>query len=196
MVNIKVGIFETEKKMQKHVCPVWVGYMLASPLRAITQHPEKIVHAYIKSGDSVLDFGSAMGFFSLPMAKMVGPHGKVICVDIQQKMLDRVRARALKADVLSRIQLKNGGVESLVEFASTIDFALAFAVVHEVPDEGALLYALYHSLKSGGCLLIAEPRGHVSQKQFAHLVITAKNMGFAVTDNPVVSRSWAVLLQK
>ncbi len=182
--------------MHSHICPVWVGYLLASPLRTISQPPEKILQPYIKSGDTVLDFGSAMGFFSVPIAKMVGLSGKVICVDIQEKMLHRLRARAQKANVLSRIQLKNGGVERLVDCEATVDFALAFAVVHEVPDEVILLKALYRSLKPGGRLLITEPRGHVSQEQFAHTVISAKNVGYAVVDNPTVSRSWAVLLQK
>lgn len=45
---------------------------------------------------TVLDVGSAMGFFSLPMAEMVGPGGKVVCIDVQLKMLQVLRRRAVE----------------------------------------------------------------------------------------------------
>ena len=80
--------------MAEHVCPVWVGYLLASPLRKIFQNPDKILSAYVKEGMKVLDIGCAMGFFSLPMARMVGSGGKVICVDIQPNMLSSLKKRA------------------------------------------------------------------------------------------------------
>ena len=66
---------------EEHVCPVWVGYLLASPVRKLIQNPKKLLSPYVEEGMTVLDAGCAMGFFSLPMARMVGPNGKVICGD-------------------------------------------------------------------------------------------------------------------
>jgi 2-polyprenyl-3-methyl-5-hydroxy-6-metoxy-1,4-benzoquinol methylase len=79
-----------EKYMAKHVCPVWVGYLLSSPIRKLFQDPDKILGPYIKEGMTVLDFGCAMGFFSLPAARMVGSNGKVICIDIQKGMIEKL----------------------------------------------------------------------------------------------------------
>lgn len=182
--------------MENHLCPVWVGHFLASPLRKLAQSPRKILQPYIKEGNTVLDFGSAMGFFSIPMAEMVGANGRVVCVDVQQKMLDKLQIRAQHANVASRIIPQKGDAKILTKFESSIDFALAFAVFHEVPDEDILLQGLYGSLKAGGRLLIAEPKGHVSQKSFARTVIAAKNSGFFVVENPMIHRSWAVVLEK
>jgi len=61
--------------MAEKVYPVWVGYLLASPIRKLFQNLHKILGHYIEKGMKVLDVGCAMGFFSLPLAGMVGPMG-------------------------------------------------------------------------------------------------------------------------
>src|SRR5437868_8621484 len=99
--------------MSERVCPVWVGYLLASPLRKFAPNPDKILSPYVKEGMTVLDIGSAMGFFSIPMAQMVGPEGKVICVDMQEKMLERLQKRAHKAGVADRIETRLCGQDTL-----------------------------------------------------------------------------------
>ena len=86
--------------MAEHLCPAWAGYFLANRLRMLPQNPYKILAPYVKEGMTVLDFGSAMGFLSLPMAQIVGPGGKVVCVDVQPKMLRVLRRRAAEAGAL------------------------------------------------------------------------------------------------
>jgi ubiquinone/menaquinone biosynthesis C-methylase UbiE len=71
--------------MAKRFCPFWVGYLLINPLRTLMQNPKKILSQYVISGMKVLDIGCGMGFFSLPIARMIGPHGRVICLDVQEK---------------------------------------------------------------------------------------------------------------
>jgi 2-polyprenyl-3-methyl-5-hydroxy-6-metoxy-1,4-benzoquinol methylase len=58
--------------MAQRVCPIWVGYLLASPVRKLYQNPKKILGAYVREGMKILDIGCAMGFFSLPLAEMTG----------------------------------------------------------------------------------------------------------------------------
>jgi len=89
--------------MAKHVCPVWIGYLLTSPIRKLFQNPQKLLGPYIEKDMVVLGAGCAMGFFSLPAAQMVGENGKVICVDIQKEMIKSLKRRALKAGVIDRI---------------------------------------------------------------------------------------------
>lgn len=82
-----------------HVCPWWVGYFLINPLRKLSEDPEKIFTPYIKPGMTVIDYGCAMGYFSLPLAKMTGPSGKVRCFDIQERMLKKLGQRARKRNL-------------------------------------------------------------------------------------------------
>src|SRR5437867_3779272 len=86
-----LATMEKRKKSSHSVCPWWIGYILASPVRKLMHNPHTILAPYVNKGMTVLDFGSAMGFFSIPLAQMVGPAGKVICVDMQEKMLERLK---------------------------------------------------------------------------------------------------------
>lgn len=184
--------------MAEHVCPVWVGYFLACPLRKLFQNPKKILGPYVERGMKVLDIGCAMGFFSLPMAEMVGPGGRVICIDVQEKMIDTLTKRTKKTGMSDNMVVRVCSSESLCleEYKEQIDFANAFAVVHEVPDAVNFFSEVYATLKPGGRLLVAEPKGHVSQEDFEITVSHADQAGFHVIDRPTVRRSRTVLLEK
>lgn len=184
--------------MAERVCPVWMGYLLASPIRKLFQNPQKILGPYVKEGMKVLDVGSAMGFFSVPMARMVGGGGKVVCVDMQEKMLASLLKRARKAGVAGTIKTIKCSQDSmeLGEFKEEIDFALAFAVVHEVPDASRLLFEISSAVKPVGRLLISEPKGHVTDQDFTRTVALAEDGGFVTIERPKISRSLSVLLEK
>jgi ubiquinone/menaquinone biosynthesis C-methylase UbiE len=189
---------DNAKESAQRVCPWWLGYFLASPVRKLQYNPRTILAPYVKQGMTVLDFGSAMGFFSIPLVQMVGPTGKVICVDMQEKMLARLKKRAQKAGVSAQIETRLCAQNSvgLEPLAGKIDFVLLFAVAHEVPAREALFAALASVLKAGANLLVAEPRGHVSAENFARTLSVAKDHGFAEAGTPQIPRSRAVLLQR
>jgi ubiquinone/menaquinone biosynthesis C-methylase UbiE len=184
--------------MANRVCPFWVGYLLISPLRTLFQNPDKLLKPYIASGMKVLDVGSGMGFFSLPIARMIGTNGKVICVDIQEKMIKALKKRAQKAGLTDRIETRichqiSLGLDDLNE---EIDFALAFAVIHEVPNVTQFFDEINRTLKPAGRLLIVEPKGHVSEKDFNITISGAQQNGFKILDNPSIPRNRTMLLKK
>ena len=117
--------------MAERVCPWWVGYLLVSPLRRLFHNPVTILGPHVNSGMTVVDIGCAMGFFSLPLAEMVGPGGRVVCVDLQERMMRPLNRRATKAGVSDRIETRVCRAHSLGldDLNGKIDFALAFAVV-------------------------------------------------------------------
>jgi len=136
-----------------------------------------------------------MGFCSIAMAKIVGDSGLVIAVDLQQEMLDVLRQRATVAGVANRIRLHKCEQERLGVDAQA-DFALAFMMVHEVPDQRRLLDEIHAFLKPGGKLLVAEPKIHVPGKAFAQEVATAEEIGFWPVETPRIHGCRVVVLEK
>jgi tRNA A58 N-methylase Trm61 len=63
----------------------------------------------VKPGDVVCDMGCGNGFYTLKLAQLVGPKGKVIAVDIQREMLLMLDERA-KQDKISNIDTVLGTV--------------------------------------------------------------------------------------
>jgi len=184
--------------MAERICPVFIGYLLLSPFRKISQNPYKILNRFLKPGMNVLDFGSAMGFFSIPIAHMVNPDGKVICVDIQEKMLTVLQKRAKRAGVSNLIETHictNDSVK-LERYHGKIDFILAFAVAHEVPDQNFMFSELYKVLKPKGKLLFAEPSGHISKIDFKNSVSIALKNNFVEVELLNIRRSYSILFGK
>jgi ubiquinone/menaquinone biosynthesis C-methylase UbiE len=184
--------------MTNHVCPFWVGYILASPIRAYFQNPKKILKPYIEKGMKVLDIGCAMGFFTIPMAHMVKYNGQVICLDVQDKMLMALKKRALKDDVFERLdpRLTTNDDLGISDLQNQIDFALAFAVVHELHDIKSFFSQIFPVLKPDAKFLVAEPKGHVSESDFENSISIAEKAGFVELERPAVFRSRTILLQK
>jgi ubiquinone/menaquinone biosynthesis C-methylase UbiE len=184
--------------MAERVCPVWIGYLLLSPVRKLFQNPNKILSPYVKDGMKVMDVGSAMGYFSLELANLVGKNGKIICVDMQQKMLDVLKKRAGKVNLLERIETRLCSQESLGvdDLKEKLDFVLAFAMVHEVPDAVPFLKELSGTLKRKGLLLISEPAGHVIEEDFKKTISIAEQNNLKVIERPNIKSSLSALLQK
>jgi ubiquinone/menaquinone biosynthesis C-methylase UbiE len=184
--------------MSNMVCPWWMGYVLINPIRKIIQNPDKILSDYLSKGMNVLEIGSGMGFFSIPIAKMVGENGYVLSIDLQKKMLESLTKRVKKANLSNIIQTHHCSAKSLLidNLSDKFDFALAFAVVHEIPDQNRLFKEIYAALKKDGLLLIAEPKGHVSENELEKSVSLAEKEGFHIIQKPEIKGSRSVLLNK
>ncbi len=184
--------------MAEHVCPWWIGYFLASPLRRFFHKPEQIVSPYLKEGMTVLEVGPGMGFFTLPMARLIGPQGKIVCIDVQEQMIKSLVRRATRAGLADRIitRLTSGDSLQVEDFANHVDFALLFAVVHEVPDQEKLFREVLATLKEGSFVLISEPEGHVTTDGFSQTLAVAKRVGFDVIASPEIKRNHNALLKK
>ena len=183
--------------MGHRICPWWLGYVLASPVRRLLQDPDEIVRPYVKEGMKALDAGCGMGFFSLPLARLVGERGRVVCVDLQEKMIKGLVRRARKAGLTGRIEARvcSGNSLEIADIAGEIDFALVFALAHEAPDQERLFSEIHNAMKQTGTLLLAEPRGHVTRQEFEKTVSFAQDAGFEVGREAGISRSRAVLLK-
>ncbi len=179
--------------MDDHVCPWWLAYTFDNPIRRILHPPDKVLGGLVHQGCTALDIGCGMGHFTMGMAKMVGDQGRVIAVDIQEQMLERVKRRAGHQGLTERVILHKGYVESL-EMKGQVDFALAFWMVHEVPDQPAFFKAVKNLLKPDGRFLVAEPKIHTSEADLGRSLKIASQAGLAVCANPGISMSRTALL--
>ena len=184
--------------MPQRVCPWWIGYLLACPLRRLMQDPRKLLTPHVREGMTVLEPGPGMGFFTIELARLVGPRGRVVTVDIQPKMVSNLKRRVAKAGLQDRVDARLVSPESMGigDLAGKVDFTLAFALVHEMPSAQTFFNEVAAASKPGGTLLLAEPSGHVNDKAFDEELQAAARAGFEVVDRPTVSRSIAAVLRK
>ena len=125
-------------------------------------NPQSILsQVTIKKGSFVVDVGSGVGTYSLPLATLVGPEGTVVAIDIQKVKLDRLYAEAQKAGlqnvhvVWSDAELPNG-----TKLADTVaDVVILTNVFFLIDDKQGLLTELKRILKKGGMVLLVDWTG-------------------------------------
>lgn len=175
-----------------HTCPWWFGYTFDNPLRRLVHDPLTILGRFVGPGQTVVDIGCGLGYFSIALARLVGPTGKVIALDIQSQMIERARHRAERQGLANRIDFRTCTPNQL-DVKGPADFVLAFWVVHEVVDPKGLLIEVRLLLQPRGYLLIAEPKGHVSAARFAETVELARLAGYKTSEGPLVRFSRSVV---
>jgi ubiquinone/menaquinone biosynthesis C-methylase UbiE len=185
----------TTDQENSHVCPWWLAYTFDNPIRRLLHNPQKMLGGYVKPGQTAVDIGCGMGHFSIGMARLVGPSGRVISVDLQPEMLDMVRSRAGQQGLQNRIHLHRCRPDSL-GLAEPVDFVLAFWMVHEVPHRAAFLTEVRDLLKPEARFLVAEPKFHVSASDFQKTVALARSVGLEQRAEPNVSVSRAALFAR
>jgi 2-polyprenyl-3-methyl-5-hydroxy-6-metoxy-1,4-benzoquinol methylase len=142
----------------------------------------------------VLDIGPGMGYFSIPLARMVGEEGKVIAADVQSKMLKILQKRARKAGVEHNIVPHLSKGDSL-ELNMQFDFILAFWMVHEVPDQLVFLKEIKSLLKPSGKFLLSEPILHVNRTMFEETIEKAGSIDLVLKEKPKISLSRSALFR-
>lgn len=178
-----------------HVCNARHVKLFDNALRGVVHNPLKIFGPYVKPGDSILDVGCGAGFTTMALARLAGENGHVSAADLQQEMLDMVRARAEKAGLNGRIDYHICAPDD-IGITGPFDFANAFWMIHEAPDTGVFLRQIFNVLAPGGLMLAVEPKFHVSAAAFQKMIETALSAGFILHDRPRVRFSLAAALQK
>lgn len=186
-------MFTTDHK--GHVCSHRHSFALDNIFRKLLQNPGKIVGEYVSRDDTVFDIGCGPGFFSIDMARMVGPGGQVFAVDLQKEMLEKVRKKAEKLGLADRITLHQCSEHSIgLDDDIKADFILAYYMVHETPDQKQFLTQIKSLLKKNGRFLLVEPFFHVNRKKFQRMTRVAEKIGFQILDTPAKKGGRSLLL--
>lgn len=180
---------------RNRICPVELAGSLDNRLRRWFQNPRKILAPHVRDEMTVMDIGCGPGFFTLEMARMVGNSGRVIACDLQEGMLEKLRSKVRGSELEGRIvpHLCQSGRLGVTE---AVDFALAFYMIHEVPDKDGLFAEVYSVLKPKGRFLVVEPPFHVSKAEFEETVRKVLHAGFEMMSRPKVTFSRTALFGK
>ncbi len=127
--------------------------------REVEENPTLVLEQLgVRAGMVVCDLGCGNGFYTLPLAKMVGEDGKVLAVDIQSEMLHLLALRA-KDSQMKNIQPILGTVHDPKLEENSVDLILMVDVYHEFSNPVGMLAAMRKSLKKDGMIALVEFRG-------------------------------------
>ncbi|MGD1994195.1 MAG: methyltransferase domain-containing protein [Anaerolineae bacterium] len=154
LVNLIWRILSRRRELP---CPSWLGWMveLDNPLTRVNRAQFIVDHLGLEPGMKVLDAGCGPGRVTLPLAEAVGPQGEVVALDVQDKMLARVCAKAEASD-LANIRCLQAGLGQGDLPLDSFDRAVLVSVLGEIPNQMAALTEIYDVLKPGGILSITE----------------------------------------
>ena len=112
----------------------------------------------LEPGQTVCDMGCGNGFYTLELARRVGPRGLVYAVDIQPEMLRMLAERAAREGFGNIRPVLGTPIDPRLP-AGAIDTVLCVDVYHEFSHPGEMLERIRACLKPGGRLALAEFRG-------------------------------------
>ena len=94
------------------------------------------------------------------------------------------------------MRLATSDTMGISDLNKKVDFVLAFAVVHEMPNAEKFFAESFAALKPGGTMLFSEPSDHITAKEFENSLDLAKRVGFRLDGSPAISRSISAELAK
>ena len=139
-----------------YFCPSWLVPLLENPyVEAVAGAAPLMQRAGVRPGMRVLDAGCGPGRITLSAATGVGATGRVVALDMQPRMLEKLQRRLRERGVSNVVPLLAGLGDGKLP-ADEFDVVFLVTVLGEVPDQAAALREIHRALRTGGILSITE----------------------------------------
>ncbi len=149
----------------------YMGRALATPMsyqgadwlerddRETTEKPEHVLDVLgIREGQTIADVGAGSGYFTVRLAKRVGPRGRVLASDLQPEMLAMLKKKTDSLKLTNVVPILSSESDAKLP-KGEVDLVLMVDVYHELPKPAETLAQVRASLRTGGRLALVEYRG-------------------------------------
>jgi ubiquinone/menaquinone biosynthesis C-methylase UbiE len=142
-------------RLKPEPCPFSKASVLENPLRRLIAAPDHVLGRFgVHAGETVLEIGPGIGYYSLEAASRVTSAGRLICLDIQREMLAEVYRRMKAANL--RADLVQASGADLPLRSDSHDHVLLIGVLGELLDRATALAEVRRVLRPGGRLSVSE----------------------------------------
>ena len=150
----------SEEKRDKH----FPAFAHDNPFRRLFESPRKLVGSYVTNGQVVADLGCGPGFYTLALADLVGPEGKVYAVDSDEKAIRTVEKKADEFDCRN-IEARTSSASDLSFIKDgSVDFILAHGLLCSMAprQHESAVKEMKRVLKPSGRAYLSAARGFYS----------------------------------
>lgn len=177
-------------------CPTWLAWMLELKFMETNAGQSTTIEALeLSPGMRVVDVGCGPGRLTFRVAERVGGSGEVIALDIQPRMLDRVRARMAERGVTNVRPLLAGAGDGKLP-KDHFDRAYLVTVLGEIPDRERALREIHGALKDDGMLVITEIFPDPHYQRVRTLRAMAEKTGFEIASIRAKTFSYTAQLRR
>lgn len=180
----------------KFPIPQFLANAIDNPLRRKFQPPyETAIRHGIEPGMRVLEVGPGNGTYTIGAARRVGDQGKVVAIDIEPKMIDRVQHRAATEGV-ANIEARVADVYDLPFQDCFFDAIYMIAVIGEIPDPDRAMAGFYRVLSPAGTLAFSELLMDPDYPRASTLIRKAAHAGFRLKEKVGNAFYYTLIFQK
>ena len=155
-LSVYVAQWLGERHARRGAMPFSQASKLEHPLRPLIHPVRSTLEKFrFKPGDTVLELGPGIGYFTVEASRMVGPEGRILCLDIQPQMIGAL-CRKLDEQQIANAQPMLGNALSLPLADDSVDAAFLVTVLGEIPDRPRAIAELRRVLRPGGVLSFSE----------------------------------------
>lgn len=176
--------------------PSFLTTLIDHPLRhRFVQPPEETSRRHgIQPGMRVLEVGPGRGTYSIAAAKAAGENGQVVAIDIEPRLVDRLKRRTFKEGVIN-LEVQVGDACNLNFDKEEFDLVFMIAVFGEIPHPDRALREFHRVLRWGGILAISELLPDPDYVPAEKLIRVVTANGFRVSEK-VGNRFYYTLLSE
>lgn len=163
-------------KFRNVPCPASLSFFVTNSIRRY--YTQSVLDRVgIQPGEKVLELGPGPGLFTIDASKRLGASGKLIAVDIQPEMINKIE-KLIKENQVTNVETKVASAHELPIEDNSIDRTFLVTVLPEIPDREKALKELFRVLKPGGIFSDTEEFLDPDYPLAKNVISQAEKVGF------------------